>query len=890
MPYNTRNPIGSTDPRDLSDNAVNLDTAVNNKSQNNWIDRCGAQRLTWQGIEQRAKLDTNAAVSEATAEAIRARNDAIAAASASGNFIFAKNIADMNSKLPKPDGTIFEVAIDSNYGGTRTRYEVVAGTPKFLINMNFGIATTFTIVDYGAATTNTSASNTAAFVEAEKAAGNAPIYVPKGVWKLTTPYALGVKSRYFGPGVLQFDVAEHKRRGGSSGSVSTPENYTLMYRYAAQSDVSVLFDGVAQVITWVNDTTVQAPGSTASVQVNIQIVNGVLPLGPEPISILTGNTFNSGGDLVEPVAPPDAGWHGTDNISSGARSQMNLRSGVNNTSYGSKAQMSLRDGSNNTSGGFQSLYRLQDGNDNTTWGSVAGEWLIGGDSNTLIGGAAGGHLTIGSYNTDVGHFAGHDNTTGYENTNVGYRSGANTGSNPGGPNYSQSTNLGAFAGAFSSGSWNSYTGFRAGSGPNSGSTGSYNVANGYFAARNITTAQYLVAIGAGAAANITVGNNVVAIGGEAAENIAGGQDILAAGFRALETGIANRSVALGTYALQSGAKTAMDGATATGFQAGQMATGNWLALYGYRSGKALTTGDNNCAFGPDTMVNTTTGRLNSAFGAGALSLKIDGTPFNLTGCTGLGQGSRASGDNQVQLGTSGTTTYAYGAVQDRCDIRDKAGLVPMADVMEEFFYSLEACQGYLDMRDDYVLELFPQQPIPEITVPEKPVVPDVTTARNIAIEFFGNNAISEYLIAVKAADIIETAEKNLAAWDAEIKPKIDAHDLAVIEWELSERKRQLDIQLWWSDPIKDGSKKRKRLHNWFQAQQVKEAADRLGIDFAGHQDHRVNGGADVQTLGDAEFMPIAQFVIKKQRDRILNLERILEDVISRLERLERLDK
>jgi hypothetical protein len=44
--YNTGNPIGSTDPRDLSDNSENFDRAVNNISTATWLDRFGVSRVS----------------------------------------------------------------------------------------------------------------------------------------------------------------------------------------------------------------------------------------------------------------------------------------------------------------------------------------------------------------------------------------------------------------------------------------------------------------------------------------------------------------------------------------------------------------------------------------------------------------------------------------------------------------------------------------------------------------------------------------------------------------------------------------------------------------------------------------------------------------------------
>ena len=50
--YNTGNPIGSKDPRDLYDNAENLDEAVNTRTAESWDDRFGVARKTWHGMEQ----------------------------------------------------------------------------------------------------------------------------------------------------------------------------------------------------------------------------------------------------------------------------------------------------------------------------------------------------------------------------------------------------------------------------------------------------------------------------------------------------------------------------------------------------------------------------------------------------------------------------------------------------------------------------------------------------------------------------------------------------------------------------------------------------------------------------------------------------------------------
>lgn len=52
--FNTGNPLGSTDVKDLSDNAKNLDLAVNDITNQTWADRFGVQRKTLYGIESTA--------------------------------------------------------------------------------------------------------------------------------------------------------------------------------------------------------------------------------------------------------------------------------------------------------------------------------------------------------------------------------------------------------------------------------------------------------------------------------------------------------------------------------------------------------------------------------------------------------------------------------------------------------------------------------------------------------------------------------------------------------------------------------------------------------------------------------------------------------------------
>ena len=94
----------------------------------------------------------------------------------------------------------------------------------------------------------------------------------------------------------------------------------------------------------------------------------------------------------------------------------------------------------------------------------------------------------------------------------------------------------------------------------------------------------------------------------------------------------------------------------------------WTAPVGYSSLSSLTKGGNNTAVGEYAMNGAVTGSNNTAISVAALY----NNDYN--NCTGLGSAAGVSGDNQVQLGNSSTTAYAFGAVQNRSDERDKADI------------------------------------------------------------------------------------------------------------------------------------------------------------------------------------------------------------------------
>lgn len=505
-----------------------------------------------------------------------------------------------------------------------------------------------------------------AFHNAENASD--VIYVPPGTYRISTPMTLSQTKRYYGLGVLKFDNAEWWRRGGSSGDIAVPERYTLFYNFVNQSDVSVTFDGVIQAITWIDARTVQAPGSAITVSVKINIVNGFLNMGPTPECIRAYNLLGSAGagNKLNPSLPnPTTAPLGYDNTAFGSRALLDMTSGVNNTAIGSKALMSNQSGVNNTAVGFLALYRST-GNGNTAVGSVSGEWVTTGSYNSFFGIGSGEKVMTGSYNTGIGFEALAEAPATTYTVAVGYRANGNTGNS----SQSNSVYVGAFSGDFAIGSNNTMVGYRAGNCLDAGEgagTAHDNVGVGMFAMRKNLTGNENVVIGVGAATESTVVSSSVVIG----------------------YGAAGTTTAIGSFTV------------AIGWNAMPAVTGTNNVAIGQQAANTITTGAGNTAIGTSALVTNVTGSNNTAIGnvSGRLT-QAGAATTSLSNTTTIGNDARVAASNEVQLGNSTTTTYVYGTVGNRSDVRDKADVVE-TKLGIDFVLGLRPVSGKWNMREDY---------------------------------------------------------------------------------------------------------------------------------------------------------------------------------------------
>lgn len=269
---------------------------------------------------------------------------------------------------------------------------------------------------------------------------------------------------------------------------------------------------------------------------------------------------------------------------------------------------------------------------------------------------------------------------------------------------------------------------------------------------------------------------------------------------ALETG-SQDNTGIGSLALEN--ITTANANTAIGSNTLQQNfTGNRNTAVGFNALRSVTL-DANVAVGNDAMSSLTGGSENTAVGVDALDDLVQGArntaigrsamagiPGPRVNCTAVGANASVDDDNQVQLGDSDTLTYVYGMVQSRSDVRDKA------DVRETtlglaFIQQLRPVDFRWDYREDYR------------TVP--PAAPGV------------------------------------AASPAEV----NAYQQARAAWQEASRFRNLHS---------DGSKARTRFHHGLIAQEVAEVIARNGVDFGGYQDHTINGGEDVCSLGYSELI------------------------------------
>lgn len=335
----------------------------------------------------------------------------------------------------------------------------------------------------------------------------------------------------------------------------------------------------------------------------------------------------------------------------------------------------------------------------------------------------------------------------------------------------------------------------------SNTTGYQNTVLGSNSLINNTTGFANIAIGANTAQANTTGFQNIAIGNLALNfNVSGANNIgigtSAGAANAVEFG----NIAIGAYALQQNTTGSENVAIGQNSAYAVNGFGN-TAIGTYALAADTSSVDENTAVGGFALGANESGSSNTAVGLNAL-----GNLINFTNCSGLGYNAQVTGSNQVQLGSGATTCFTNGAVQNRSDARDKAD-VRNTELGLEFINALRPVDFKWDMREDY-----------------KPEMPARVS---------------------KPQDLAEDATD-------EDRVKYDAELAAYNTYKAELKQYQENCKL--ANITHDGSKKRNRYHHGLIAQEVKDLLQSKGIDFGGFQDHKVNGGDDVLSIGYMELI------------------------------------
>lgn len=518
--YATLNPLGSTSPYDLFDNAQNLDFAVNSYTATTWQDRFNKTRLSWYGIEQMAR-EAIAAFGYITMDSFQAGAtlnlpNQVLRDTSTGEYYrwdgaFPKTVpagstpastggisigawlgvgdAVLRGNLAAADGYKY-IGEVSSFNALRTLRPTANGVRVKLRGYYFGstdgggdfigkttvatddggtiaAGTDFhwerdgegfrTVLMFGAKRDGVTSAQSAFLSAAAACPGG--VYVPSGTYLIPAD----ISGKYFGPG----------RRITTAG-----DTISIPFSNPAQSHGN-LFWGYDAGKNYAGDdisgqVVAVGPGAARNVSTgyNITVIGAGCITGDTLNDALTDTSLCTGNEL----------------IAIGVNALKKAITLNNSIGIGRDALNENKFGSFNIGIGSSALQQLHTGSGNVALGRAAGM------RSGIITDAAGIRLSFSTVNgcTFLGNAAGRENQSGNNNTNVGNNSGrgvtSTTNTFTGTITGSNNTSLGADS-------------------LNKISSGSNNLALGYGALRDMATGSGNIAIGPLSGASITSGDN-----------------------------------------------------------------------------------------------------------------------------------------------------------------------------------------------------------------------------------------------------------------------------------------------------------------------------------------------------------------------------------------------
>lgn len=284
--------------------------------------------------------------------------------------------------------------------------------------------------------------------------------------------------------------------------------------------------------------------------------------------------------------------------------------------------------------------------------------------------------------------------------------------------------------------------------------------------------------------------------------------------------------------------------------------GNLLEQAGWQSGDGEMTAEqimekmlsnynwknNSIAMGPFAYQSCTTGHNNAAFGTLALN-------HNTTGSRNVAIGTGALNRNEVgEWNTAIGMNAAYNAKGSR-----NTALGAEANIGESYHNcTAVGCSAA------------------------------VTASNQVQLGNSSNTVYAQSAVQTRSDARDKTDIQNTELGLAFIKRLIPR------QFRMNSRELYFEQEKEWDYGKTNGTEKAgKRFHQGFVAQEVKTVMEEMGVDFAGYQDHKINGGEDVLSLGYTEFIaPIVkaiqeqQEIIEQQQQKIEWLEQKVSEVMA----------
>jgi hypothetical protein len=557
--------------------------------------------------------------------------------------------------------------------------------------------------------------------------------------------------------------------------------------------------------------------------------------------------------------------------------------GTSNTFTGTDAGM-LNEGSYNTANGFQALYSNISGNLNTAVGLYSMYSNTTGYSNTAIGVYALDANTTGNDNTASGQQALKNNTTGYHNSATG--SAALLNNTQG---YSNTANGSGALFSNTTGYGNSSFGRQS---LYANTTGNYNTAIGNNSLNSNTSGGSNTAIGKSALYSNTSANGNTATGYEALYDNTEGYSNTANGYRALNSNTTgDNNTADGYQALYSNSTGGNN--TANGYQAlYSNTTSSYNSATGYRALYSNTTGGNNTANGYQALYSNTTSSYNTATGYRALYSNTTGNNNTANGYQALysnntGSASTANGYQALYSNNNGSASTANGYRALYSNTTGDGTAIGHSALYYNTTGLANTALGLWALGSNYT--------------------GNFNTAlgnhANVTLTNLQNSTALGYFALVNASNKVRIGNENVTSiggqvgWstssDERIKKDVQTNvpGLAFInelkpvtyyfdihkQQEMSGRKDSID---W---PGKYDIEKIR--FSGFIAQDVEEAASKIGYEFSGIDKSGVENGG-LYSLRYSEFVVPLVKAVQEQQAMIEELKSENNELRSRLEKLE----